>query len=184
MTGKLFVISSPSGCGKGTLIGKLLEHCDNIWLSVSATTRAPRAGEVDGVNYYFLDQIRFEEMIDNGELVEWAKYSGNYYGTPKKYIDEHLNKGENVILEIEVVGAKNIKKMYPGSTLIFIKPPSMEELERRLRGRGTEDEASIKKRLETARVELSQANIFDYVIVNDSLEDACLELTHIICGNI
>lgn len=183
MTGKLFVISSPSGCGKGTLIGKLLEHYDNIWLSVSATTRAPRAGEVDGVNYYFLDKERFVEMIDNGELVEWAKYSGNYYGTPKKYIDEHLNKGENVILEIEVVGAKNIKKMYPDSTLIFIKPPSMEELERRLRGRGTEDEDSIKKRLETAEIELLQTENYDYVVINDSLEDACRELEQIIFKN-
>lgn len=183
MTGKLFVISSPSGCGKGTLIAKLLGNNSNIWVSVSATTRKPRAGEVDGVNYYFLDKSDFKHMIKNDELVEWAEYSGNYYGTPKKYIDKHLNKGENVILEIEVQGAKNIKKMYPDSTLIFIKPPSMEELERRLRGRGTEDEDAIKKRLETAEIELLQTENYDYVVINDSLEDACRELEQIIFKN-
>lgn len=183
MTGKLFVISSPSGCGKGTLIAKLFERHDNIWLSVSATTRNPRAGEVDGMNYYFLDRPDFEHMIDNDELVEWAEYSGNYYGTPKKYIDEHLNKGENVILEIEVQGAMNIKQIYPDSTLIFIEPPSMEELERRLRGRGTEDESTIKKRMQTAEIELLQAENYDYIVVNDSLDDASRELEQIIFKN-
>lgn len=180
MQGKLYVISSPSGCGKGTLITKLLESNSNIWVSVSATTRRPRLGEIDGVNYYFLDRLEFESMIDAGELVEWAEYSGNYYGTPKKYIEQHMGAGDNVILEIEVQGAKNIKKIFADATLIFIKPPSMEELERRLRGRGTETEESIKKRMKTAELELSQADFYDYIIVNDSLDDAARELETII----
>lgn len=173
---RLVVISSPSGGGKGTLIKKLLENNDDIWLSVSATTRSPRDGEKDGVSYFFMDRERFVSQIEDGEFLEFAEYSGNFYGTPKKYIQEHLDAGEIVLLEIEVVGATKVAEKCPGCKSVFIKPPSLEVLEQRLRGRGTESEEQITSRLECAKRELEEAKNYDMIIVNDDLDVAFREL--------
>ena len=148
--GLLLVISGVSGAGKGTVVKRLLELHNDYALSISATTRSPREGEQNGREYFFKSTEEFESMIDNSELIEYAKYVSNYYGTPKAYVEEQLEAGKNVILEIEIQGALNIKKMYPDAVLLFIMPPSAEELERRLVGRGTEDEATIKARLQRA----------------------------------
>lgn len=173
---RLVVISSPSGGGKGTLVKMLLGECPNIWFSVSATTRSPREGEVDGVDYYFLSRDKFMNMVAEDGFLEWAEFSGNCYGTPRKYIDEHLDSGEIVLLEIEVQGATNIMNKCPGCHTIFIQPPSMEVLEERLRGRGTDSEESIQKRLAAARGELEHAKDYEKVIVNDNLDVAFSEL--------
>lgn len=173
---KLIVISAPSGGGKGTLIKMLLEEMPEIWFSVSATTRAPREGEVDGVSYYFLTRDEFMRMVEEDGFLEWAEFSGNCYGTPRKYIDEHLAEGKMVLLEIEVQGAENVMKKCPGCHTIFVKPPSMEVLEARLRGRGTDSEESIQKRLEAAKGELEHAKNYEKVVVNDDLDVAFSEL--------
>lgn len=173
---KLVVISSPSGGGKGTLVKMLLNEFPNIWFSVSATTRSPREGEVDGVDYYFLSRDEFMNMVAEDGFLEWAEFSGNCYGTPRKYIDEHLDSGEIVLLEIEVQGATNIMNKCPGCHTIFIQPPSMEVLEERLRGRGTDSEESIQKRLAAARGELEHAKDYEKVIVNDNLDVAFSQL--------
>lgn len=169
--GKLLVVSGFSGAGKGTVMKKLMESYDNYALSISATTRSPREGEVDGREYFFKSEDEFKKMIDGGELLEYAKYVGNYYGTPKKYVESCLDEGKNVILEIESVGALNVKKIFPEAVLIFIVPPSADELERRLRGRGTEDEETIMARLSKASKESFGVEKYDYIVVNDTVDE-------------
>lgn len=174
--GNLFVISGPSGAGKGTLVALLVSAVDDAQLSVSATTRHPREGEVDGISYWFLTKEEFMERVHEGDFLEWAEYSGNCYGTPKSTIVEQLDQGKQVILEIDVQGALQVRRLMPEAKLIFIEPPSLQELERRLRSRGTEDEAAIARRLETAKVELSQRNEYDITLVNDDLDKTAAEL--------
>ncbi|ERI99075.1 guanylate kinase [Clostridium sp. ATCC 29733] len=167
--GILFVLSGPSGSGKGTAIKELMGRRP-LKLSVSATTRAPRPGEVDGVQYYFLSKEEFERRIADGEMLEYVNYCGNYYGTPKAPVEESLATGQDVLLEIEVTGAKNIRTLAPEATLLFVIPPSMKELRRRLEGRGTEDAATIERRLSVAKEELRQYGLYDYVVLNDTVE--------------
>ena len=167
--GILFVLSGPSGSGKGTAIKELMGRRP-LKLSVSATTRAPRPGEVDGVQYYFLSKEEFERRIADGEMLEYVNYCGNYYGTPKAPVEESLAAGQDVLLEIEVTGAKNIRTLAPEATLLFVIPPRMKELRRRLEGRGTEDAATIERRLAVAKEELRQYGLYDYVVLNDTVE--------------
>lgn len=178
--GKLFVYAGASGVGKGTIMKELLKRNENIKLSVSATTRGPREGEVDGREYFFVTKEKFEEMIKDNGFLEHAQYCDNYYGTPKAYVDEQLNKGYNVFLEIELQGAQNVLKMRPDAVSIFILPPSVEELERRLRDRGTETEEAIVKRLSQAKVEMENAKMYKYTVVNDDLEKAIEEVLEIV----
>ncbi|MBQ3258479.1 MAG: guanylate kinase [Oscillospiraceae bacterium] len=174
--GKLLVLSGPSGVGKGTVLGELMNRRDDMCFSVSATTRRPREGEVDGVSYFFVSKERFEEMIRNNELLEYAQFVSNSYGTPRAYVEQQLEKGMNVILDIEVQGARNIVKMIPDAVTVYMIPPSYEELERRLRGRGTETEEQIQGRLQTAIDEAKAADFYRYIVVNDKLETAVNEL--------
>lgn len=169
---RLVIVSAPSGGGKGTLIGRLKSDLHNVWVSISATTRAPRGEEKEGEAYYFLSKEDFLNMINNDEFLEYAEYSGNFYGTPKKYIDEHLSVGDIVILEIEVQGAMQIKEKCHECKMLFIEPPSLEILEKRLRGRNTDDEEMIKKRIETADRELKYKDRYDKIIINDDLDIA------------
>ncbi len=174
--GNLFVISGPSGAGKGTLVNLLKERIPDLWVSVSATTRSPRDGEREGVDYFFKTDEEFKSMVDAGKLLEWARYSDHCYGTMLDVVKAHLDEGDQVVLEIEVQGAFQVKEKMPDSKLVFIEPPSLDELERRLRNRGTEGEESIRKRLATAEVELSQKMKYDIRLVNDDLETASNEL--------
>lgn len=174
--GKLFVISGPSGVGKGTVISKVMEDVPNIWKSVSATTRKPREGEVDGREYYFMTRDQFKRGIEEGKFLEWAEYAGNFYGTPKESVEEHLAKGENVILEIEVKGSLQVRDSKPESILIFIAPPSMDALESRLRGRGSENERDVELRLEAAKLELDSEKEYNCTFVNDDLPTVVREL--------
>ncbi len=180
--GLLFVVSAPAGCGKDTILEQVLAKEDNVGYSVSATTRAPRPGEVDGTHYFFLTRQRFEEMIANGEVLEYTEYCGNYYGTPRKGVEAMLAEGKDVVLKIEIEGAMNIKKMFPDCCLVFILPPSMHELERRLRKRGTEDEPTIMRRIAQAKNEINAAVNYDYFVVNDDLDDAVNDLIAVIRG--
>ncbi len=175
-SGKLIVLTGPSGVGKGTLVRTLLERHPELYLSVSATTRSPRSGEVDGKDYYFLTGAAFEKMIQQNELLEWAEYAGNYYGTPRAKVQEKIDQGIIVLLEIEVVGATAIKQTFPNALRIFVLPPSLDELERRLRGRETDSEAAILSRLDRAKEELAVSKEFDKTIVNDDLEIALKQL--------
>lgn len=170
----LVVISGPSGSGKDTVVGRLRELHPEIEISISATTRAMRPGEAEGVNYYYLQKEEFERRIAAGEILEYTQYCGNYYGTPKSEVDQRIAEGRTVILVIEVEGAGNIKRIYPGATTVFVQPPSFEELENRLRGRGTETEEAIQKRLSRAKEELELAKNYDEVLVNDTV-DNCAE---------
>ena len=170
--GLLLVISGPSGTGKGTVCKKLLSNRSNIKYSVSATTRKPRDGEIDGVNYFYLSEKEFLDLLQNDALIEWDKYCDNYYGTPKKYVEDALDQGIDIILEITVEGALEVKKKYPDCVLLFILPPSFEELRRRIVGRGTEEFDVIEKRLNQAQKEMSAVFEYDYYVVNDSLEEA------------
>ena len=174
--GKLLVLSGPSGVGKGTVLGELMKRRSDMCFSVSATTRQPREGEVDGVNYFFVTKERFEEMIRNNELLEYAQLVSNSYGTPRAYVEQQLERGMNVILDIEVQGARNIVNMIPDAVSVYMIPPSYEELEKRLRGRGTETEEQIQGRLQTAINEARAADFYRYIIVNDNLETAVNEL--------
>lgn len=174
--GKLLVLSGPSGVGKGTILSELMRRRADMCFSVSATTRQPREGEVDGVSYFFVTKERFEEMIRNDELLEYAQFVSNSYGTPRAYVEQQLDKGMNVILDIEVQGARNIVNMIPDAVSVYVIPPSYEELEKRLRGRGTETEEQIQGRLQTAIDEAKAADFYRYIIVNDNLETAVNEL--------
>lgn len=175
--GILMVLSGFSGAGKGTLVKKLLETYDNYALSVSMTTRQPREGERDGIEYFFSSKEAFEQKIEEGGLIEYAQYCGNYYGTPKAYVEEQLANGKDVILEIEIQGALQIKEKFPEALLLFATPPSIEELEKRLRGRGTETEEVIRKRLLRAGEEAEGMDAYDYLVINDDLE-RCVEEIH------
>lgn len=172
--GLLIVVSAPSGCGKGTLLAEVLKN-DNFYYSVSATTRAPREGEVNGVNYHFTSKEDFEKLIASGGVLEYAQYCGNYYGTPRKAVEDKLAEGKDVILEIEVQGAMKIKQSCPEAVFVFILPPSVETLKERLEKRGTETADVIAKRVAEARGEIEKAYNYDYVIVNDDLDTAVSE---------
>lgn len=178
---KLFVISGSSGVGKGTVLKEFLKRNPEYKLSVSCTTRKPREGEVHGKNYFFLTREEFQSCIDRGEFLEWAEFSGNMYGTQRPYVKEKLAQGKNLILELDTQGALNVKKIMPEATLIFILPPSFEELEARLRGRHTETEEAIQKRLASTKLELENSENFDYKVVNDSIENAVQKLEEIMC---
>lgn len=169
--GQLIVVSAPSGCGKGTILAQILKD-ENYCYSVSATTRSPREGEKDGVNYHFLTKEKFEELIADGKMLEYTEYCGNYYGTPLSFIDENLENGKNVILEIEVAGAANVRKLRPDAVLIFILPPSMKELRHRLEKRGTESEETVNKRVNEAYNEIKHASEYDYIMVNGPIDKA------------
>ena len=182
--GKLFVISGSSGVGKGTLLNALLLHHPEFRLSISATTRPPRTGEVEGVNYFFTNKEDFKKAVENGEFLEWAEFNGNFYGTKQAWVEKTLNKGEHLLLEIETKGALQIKEKLPDAFLIFIMPPSLEELEQRLRGRNTEDELAIQNRLKEAFREIECSKYYDCRVVNDNLERALKELEYIICNHI
>lgn len=177
--GTLFIVSGPSGCGKGTVLAEILKQ-DNVYYSVSATTRAPRPGEVNGVNYHFLSKDEFEKLIENGGMLEYANYCGNYYGTPKKPVEDMLAEGKNVILEIEVQGALKVMEKCPEAVSVFILPPSLKELRRRLHKRGTETEEFIEKRIGEAAGEIRKAVKYDYVMINGELEIAVSDLLSII----
>ena len=170
--GLLILISGPSGTGKGTVCDLLRKKHPEISYSISATTRQPRPGEQDGVNYYFYDKEKFRQMIDAGELLEWAEVYGNYYGTPKQKVLDRLNAGEDILLEIDTQGALNVLKAVPEGLFIFLLPPSLEELANRLKGRGTETEESLKRRLGAAVDEIKIAHNYRYVVVNDKVEAA------------
>lgn len=178
--GILIVLSGFSGAGKGTLVKKLLETYDNYALSISMTTRAPRPGEEEGVHYFFTDREHFGEQIAVDGLIEYAQYCGNYYGTPRAYVEEQLSAGRNVLLEIEIQGALKVKELFPESLLLFVTPPSGAELERRLRGRGTETEEVIASRLARASEESEGMEAYDYIVINDDLETCVEELHHIV----
>ena len=178
--GKLLVISGPSGAGKSTVVFKAIEGREDVCFSTSVTTRSPRPGEVDGREYFFIDFKRFHEMVKNDELLEHAEYVTNCYGTPRAYVEQRLNEGMNVVLDIEILGARQVKKKMPGAVLIFIAPPSLVELERRLRGRGTDTEEAVQGRLARARQEYQEADFYDYLIVNDDAEKAAKQLSAII----
>lgn len=180
-TGQIIVISAPSGAGKGTIIKKLLENnSKNRWLSVSATSRKPREGEKEGINYYYITEEEFKKRIKEDYFLEYTNYAGNYYGTPKEYIKEKVTKGIDVILEIEIEGANNIKKLIPEALFIFIMPPSLKELVRRLKGRGTETNEKIIKRFNAAYKEVNEVTKYNYVVVNDEVDIAVDKIESII----
>ena len=178
--GKLYVFTGPSGTGKGTILSQVLKQDKRLFLSVSATTRAPREGETHGKHYYFLDKQTFEDKINKGEFLEHAQYVGNYYGTLEEPVNEQLKSGNDVVLEIEVQGAMQIHEKRPDAVMIFVAPPSIEELERRLIGRGTENAEKIAARMKNAEEELKQSDKFDYIIVNDDLDCAIADLLAIL----
>lgn len=180
-TGQIIVISAPSGAGKGTIIKKLLENdSKNRWLSVSATSRKPRVGEKEGINYYYITEEEFQKRIKEDYFLEYTNYAGNYYGTPREYIKDKISKGIDVILEIEIEGANNIKKLIPEALFIFIMPPSLKELVKRLKGRGTETNEKIIKRFNAAYKEVNEVTKYNYVVVNDEIDTAVDKIESII----
>lgn len=178
--GLLVVVSGPSGCGKGTICRKFLQRNEDMNISISATTRSPRRGEKDGVNYFFLTEDVFKKMISKDEFLEYANVHGNFYGTPKKYVLDKIKKGENIFLEIDIQGALQIKKIYPNGIFVFILPPSMEELKNRIIRRGTESKSDIDRRYKNAFKEIEYINEYDYAIVNDKVEKAVKKLESIV----
>ena len=177
---KLIILTGPSGVGKGTVVKEILGKDKNIWLSISATTRKPREGEKDGENYYFLNQKKFKEMIAQNLFLEWAQFAGNFYGTPLSSVNEKINNGYTVLLEIEVEGAKQIKQKFPNSISIFLLPPNKAELERRIRNRGTEKEDAIKERLSRANYEISVSNEFDFALTNHKVDETARRIIKLI----
>lgn len=175
-SGKLIVFTGPSGVGKGTLLRALLQRRPEINLSISVTTRSPRPGEVNGQHYYFVSRPQFEQMVTNGELLEWAEFAGNYYGTPRQPVEQKIYEGKCVLLEIELEGARQIRQTFPNALRIFILPPSLLELEHRLRHRGQDSEEAIARRLLRAHEEVNAASEFDVQIINDDLEQALNQL--------
>ncbi|SHH32701.1 guanylate kinase [Thermosipho atlanticus] len=182
MKGTLFVVSGPSGVGKTSIINSIIDKIDNVVFSVSCTTRPPRPGEVDGVDYFFVTEEKFLEMVQNSEFLEWAKVHGNLYGTPKKFVFENIDKGNKIILDIDVQGALQVKKNYDDAVFIFVAPPSYQVLKDRLLKRGTESPEALLKRLNNAKWELSKMIEFDYLIVNDDLEKSIQIMKSIIIG--
>ena len=180
-SGKLTVITGPSGVGKGSLVKGLLTLHPEIWLSVSATTRIPRVGEVEGQHYFFMTANHFEELAQKGGFVEWAEFAGNRYGTPREPIQKELDSHRPVLLEIELEGARQVRRSFPEAFQVFVAPPSLEELERRIRGRATDTEDAIHKRLSRAKEELIAQDEFDAVVINDDLGLAVKQLEELIC---
>ena len=178
--GKLIVISGPSGAGKSTVVGRAIQGREDMCFSTSVTTRGPRPGEVDGKDYFFIDEERFRRMVEQGELLEHASYVSHSYGTPKAFVEQQMDAGMNVILDIEVQGARQVREKMSDAVLVFIVPPSMEELRRRLEGRGTENAETIAARLQRAREELKEASLYDYIIVNDVVDEAAAEFAAIL----
>ena len=178
--GILTVISGPSGCGKDTIVKKVLEDTKDIWICVSCTTRPPRGKEEDGKDYFFLSKEEFEEKIEKGDFLEYASYAGNYYGTPKSEIQKHLDKGENVILVIDIQGALSIKDILPDTLFIFILPPTMRELKKRLEGRQTETHEKVVERFKKAYEEINEVTKYNYVVINDKVENAALKVKSIL----
>ena len=178
--GFIIVISGPSGVGKGTVVGELLKDSDEFALSVSATTRQPREGEAHGVNYFYITKEEFLDKVNNNGMLEYAQYNGNYYGTPREYVEATTEKGKNIILEIEVQGARKLQAMGLGVVTIFVMPPSWEVLKKRLIGRGTETPDVIENRLNIAKEEMTQANKYDYIVINDHLPECVEDIKKII----
>jgi guanylate kinase len=172
----LTVLSGPSAVGKSTVVEAIRRHSPQIWLSVSVTTRSPRPGEVHGREYFFTSEREFMKLVDSGQLLEWARYAGNYYGTPLRPVTEHLQAGVPVLLEVDVAGARQVQAAVPGALLVFLAPPTWDELVRRLTSRGTEPAEVILERLEVARAELRAEDEFDLTLVNTSVEDVCAQL--------
>ena len=180
--GKLIVISGPSGSGKTTVCDRLLEEMPDLQYSISFTTRSPRKGEKEGRDYFFIEKEQFEKRIQEGKFLEYAQVFDNYYGTDKDWVNEILEQGKNVLLCIDVQGANQVKKNFEDAILIFLMPPDFEELGRRLRGRGTDGEDQIKKRLDMAKEEMAQVSNYNYMVVNDKLKDSVRDILHIIKG--
>lgn len=178
--GRLIVVSGPSGAGKSTVVFKAINGRDKMCFSTSVTSRKPRPGEVDGREYFFIDAARFEQMVQHDELLEHAVYVGNYYGTPRKFVEDKLAAGESVFLDIEVQGARQVKEKMPDAIMIFLIPPSLGELKNRLESRGTETEETIKGRLARAREEYAEADFYDYIVINDDIDSAANELLSIL----
>ena len=181
MRGKLYILSGPSGVGKGTVRELIMQNDDlNLVYSISMTTRKPRENEIDGVHYFFVSQEEFLKAIKNDDLLEYAQFVGNYYGTPRSFVEKLLNDGKNVLLEIEVQGAKQVMEKCPEAITIFMMPPSFEELEKRIRGRRSEDECIVQQRLSKARKEMKLVDNYKYVVVNDTVENASKHIVDII----
>ena len=178
--GKLIILSGPSGAGKSTVVFKAIQDCDDFCFSTSVTTRKPRPGEVDGREYFFITREKFDEMVSNGELLEYAQYVTNCYGTPRSYVEEKLAEGKNVILDIEIQGARQVHDKIPEAITIFIMPPSLEELRQRLVKRGTDSADAINARIARAEQEVQEADFYTYLIVNDQIEKAAMEFNAII----
>lgn len=179
-SGLLLVLSGPSGVGKGTVCKALRDRMPNLIYSVSATTRSARAGEVEGVNYFFKSKEEFQRMITHDQLLEWAEYVGNFYGTPRQFVEETLASGRDVILEIEVQGALQVKEKFPQGIFLFLAPPDLTELKNRIVGRGTETEESIRSRMQVAKSEIELMDQYDYVVVNDMIDCACEKINAIV----
>ena len=182
-SGVLYVVSAPAGCGKGTILQTVLKNNDNLYYSVSGTTRNPRPGEIDGVNYFFHTKEEFKKLINNNDVLEYAEFCDNYYGTPRKPVEEKLSEGYDVILEIETNGAMQVKKNFSDAVMIFILPPSVGELRRRLNKRGTESAEIIEKRLGEAVREIKCAKNYDYIMINAELEKAIIDFEAIITAS-
>lgn len=180
--GKTFIICGPSGVGKGTVVARLMASDPTLYFSVSATTRAPRPGEIDGKHYHFLTHEQFEEWVREDQFLEHAEFVGNRYGTPRQFIDKAMEQGRDVILDIEIQGAEQVHQKRPDAVRIFIAPPSWDELERRLIGRGTEDMEKVKSRLQRGKEEFLVAKDFDYFVINDTVDRAVEELSAIMCA--
>ncbi|MBE6987869.1 MAG: guanylate kinase [Ruminococcaceae bacterium] len=181
--GELFVVTGPSGVGKATVLGRLMKNIDNVYVSISATTRKPREGEIHGKHYFFMERGEFEKLIKDDRFLEYAEYVGNYYGTPAASVEEMLNQGKDVILEIEAQGALKVKEKCPDCNMLFIIPPSFSDLEFRLRSRGTETDEVINKRLEKAKNEYTFIDKYDYIVVNDDIDKAADEIRCIIMAS-